>query len=1319
MRKPCKTLLSLYYLLMKKPKHSKLNFKFIEEKPKNDQNKLSYGHLEIVSTLEDIIDKSPESFTIGLYGNWGTGKSSISESLQAKLKEKKIPLIIFDVWKHEGDALRRTFLIELNQKLDKEYDDSIYKKIDLSENIYNNTKESKSLGIRIPWKKILIYSLFVMGIIIPVFILFLLLYVPVLRFYDIVEDEYSAVLEFIKLSFAALVTGLVSFKFISSFVEEIKVEKTKEKFQDPIEFENQFKEILNNGLKVEKLVIVFDNLDRVSGDKAVEIISTIKTFLTSVDIELKKRDVVFIIPCDADAIKRHLQKSLGYNENTSDFHNYADEYLRKFFNTIIWIPSFFDVELQKDTYEKLKETSIIEFNNEDLAGLIVYGFDQNPRQIIQFINTLISNYILFKKYQNKYNFRIENDVIQLAKYLLLIHKFPEIMSLFKNEFIYSLSEGLKHLKDNNSKKSEVEAEKNDVRIIEFEKFLSKTEGWKIDSLELFYKFRKSEVENIFENSERLVKIIESNRAKKIFKNQENSDDTGDKKYLDELNLNEEVKQKSFNKLIHHKIKNNQSPTVFYQIINSFLEITKAYDIKITWEVCNELRVYLEKEKFVQTIINIDVKNIESELFLKSKELPNLNQIRNIITKQWVTDLKEFVYSSVENETTDELIYIANVLELLIEQPKYFKYNEFFILKEMLKEKYFRLSNYYCNVNEKYNNYDLIYNISKDEEHIKNLLSSELINQVLEIEKNDTSSSYEGKLKLVTSFLSYKGKFEESTNYLLVPFIYEVLKKCNIQSEGENEVEDIKQKKDELVLFTYPLFEKVIQQFTIESPNDNPNFAAHKDEFVSLFKHIKSWFSQETYKSSALYFNYLYLYEKVYRDTFTNHGYYNKSDIIAIISEFIRTQQPEKILETIGEQIFQKFIDDNAHYLDSVINRLHNDAGLYSYFFKYLNPENKQNAVTFWIDKPSAGILNVVKQIGDEIPNKAQIGNMILGKLNAMGEGGVEDQKNFLQTLFLLNIGEGEDFHYDSYKRYIELRLLHQNERLRQLAFDEIGNKRRNIFSKDEKVDMVKSAFEKYFENINHYHTSMQPLFDLDIKLKSENFDTIFTDLKINHVSDLFFKLGSLTFLEKLFTSVSSELKLKLLNALIHKLTPQLNSDPSLKSKFFESIKIIYNSLPISDYDTFKTSTKLILKALLADPIHLESVESAIEVYIKHLQNNISFNSIDGRLYELYSSDVFDINKLNRLFVKSTKSITIVSASYETQERSIDVKDALGEKISNNFLAVKADNNLKEDPHHGVSKVLKLKYKIGTKPYEKEYKENEWVIIPEPKSIFKN
>ncbi len=313
--------------------NTNIDFQFITEKPKNKE--LLFGHKQIVKTLEKLVINSPESFTIGLYGDWGSGKSSIAETLQRDLKKLNIPLIIFDVWKHEGDALRRTFLIDFDKKLSgdkfgKEY----YKQgFELEKNIDSQVKGSISDGYKLQWKKLLNHiSLIVLFFAIIIFSITGLFWL-VGKIFNFNSEPSSNVLEITTLFIGGISVPIFYwFKYFNSFIKEKKEEFVKEKFQDPIEFENSFHNILNNLTeKVDKIVVVFDNLDRVSGMKAVEIISTIKTFLEPVDKNIEKKDVVFIIPCDAVAIKKHLESVFEIKDKL-----YADEFLRKFFNTIIF-----------------------------------------------------------------------------------------------------------------------------------------------------------------------------------------------------------------------------------------------------------------------------------------------------------------------------------------------------------------------------------------------------------------------------------------------------------------------------------------------------------------------------------------------------------------------------------------------------------------------------------------------------------------------------------------------------------------------------------------------------------------------------------------------------------------------------------------------------------------------------------------------------------------------------------------------------------------------------------------------------------------------
>ena len=68
-------------------------------------------HEHVADAIANIISQEKGGITLGLEGSWGSGKSTVINLLQSKLKNAKV--FIFDAWAHEGDCLRRIFLESL------------------------------------------------------------------------------------------------------------------------------------------------------------------------------------------------------------------------------------------------------------------------------------------------------------------------------------------------------------------------------------------------------------------------------------------------------------------------------------------------------------------------------------------------------------------------------------------------------------------------------------------------------------------------------------------------------------------------------------------------------------------------------------------------------------------------------------------------------------------------------------------------------------------------------------------------------------------------------------------------------------------------------------------------------------------------------------------------------------------------------------------------------------------------------------------------------------------------------------------------------
>ena len=73
-------------------------------------------HERLATAIADIIRNEDGGKAIGLEGGWGAGKSTVVKLVTRRLEEGgagNTCVAVFDVWAHQGDPLRRTFLEKL------------------------------------------------------------------------------------------------------------------------------------------------------------------------------------------------------------------------------------------------------------------------------------------------------------------------------------------------------------------------------------------------------------------------------------------------------------------------------------------------------------------------------------------------------------------------------------------------------------------------------------------------------------------------------------------------------------------------------------------------------------------------------------------------------------------------------------------------------------------------------------------------------------------------------------------------------------------------------------------------------------------------------------------------------------------------------------------------------------------------------------------------------------------------------------------------------------------------------------------------------
>ncbi len=393
--------------------HSEVEqIRFLSDQPlgADKEREMRFGHPSIVENLETLVRLCPTPFTIGLFGKWGSGKTTVLEALKRKFLATEVAAIKIDAWKHEGDALRRTFLQDTINQLQERQGKKQYLGTDvkLSESLHVPISRTFRSGIKPNWS--LIWPLLIiLAVLAGVGLLINALSPSNLGTY------MSTVLG------GGLIVGVLLWLLQQSITTET-ITRTIDRFQDPQEFETEFKKIISQ-IAAEKLLVIVDNLDRLSCDKAIELLSIIKTFL-------EQRKCVFLIACDADAIKKHLETRYSPDYENMDAVSAidGDEFLRKFFNSCLIIPEFIDTELQSYAESLLEETNLSVADLSDVAYVIAKAFRGNPRQIKQFINILLSHFLLAKEREASGELpkdSITGNVAYLAKDLIIRLQFPE------------------------------------------------------------------------------------------------------------------------------------------------------------------------------------------------------------------------------------------------------------------------------------------------------------------------------------------------------------------------------------------------------------------------------------------------------------------------------------------------------------------------------------------------------------------------------------------------------------------------------------------------------------------------------------------------------------------------------------------------------------------------------------------------------------------------------------------------------------------------------------------------------------------------------
>ncbi|HTA84290.1 MAG TPA: P-loop NTPase fold protein [Bacteroidia bacterium] len=417
-------------------------------------------HSQIADTIYKIIkseDFSKHSFTLGLFGKWGSGKSLTIKELKKSIDTTEdIIFVEFDIWKYMDASLYRSILFDFEKQLIESKDKVIQKRFSSgykskSENesllhILNYHRETPILAdskpkniiqelidyckkywllkLLIPILKLIDYFVNRIGLIILIAIGVTILS-KVIQYKDNVKTAiYFNFSKSVLDSFELLIVfglGIGVMEFFKEFFKDIfkqilptdnyTIASTPPTFAQD-QFESIFRDFicqLKDYCGKRKIVVVFDNIDRCEAGIAVQALSALKTFMSL-------PDCFYIIPCDEGEIKKHI----GENNNTEGI-------LDKIFQSFIRIPPISE-ENKYQFIEKCIKNAEFEFTEEDKAKIVqilTYAYKgDTPRQIKRFFNDFISYYRLASTVDPDKKYLIDN-VAMFTFMMVIKQKWPE------------------------------------------------------------------------------------------------------------------------------------------------------------------------------------------------------------------------------------------------------------------------------------------------------------------------------------------------------------------------------------------------------------------------------------------------------------------------------------------------------------------------------------------------------------------------------------------------------------------------------------------------------------------------------------------------------------------------------------------------------------------------------------------------------------------------------------------------------------------------------------------------------------------------------
>ena len=354
----------------------------------------------------DLLGENALPRIIGIEGEWGSGKSNVVKMLREQLKGKYY-FFEYDAWGHQEDLQRRSILELLTQELVKnnflvgetivEFKNGEKEKVTWPDKLkYLLARKSEAESLTYPRVSEGIVAAFLATVLTPVFT-----YIA----YAIKPTDTTWVYTLISILIAALPIIISLFIWwykkrkyglsylLAIYQGEVKRNRTYEvlNVDEPTVYEfKKWMQDISDYIETNnapKLVIVFDNMDRLPSEKVKELWSSIHTFFADGGF----KNIWAIIPFD----EKHLSCAFGNEKEDNSFAREVTKlFIKKTFPIVYRVapPVITDYKIVFDKLFVEAFGTSVDFDSRETINRVfrIEKPSTNVRDIISFINEMVA-----------------------------------------------------------------------------------------------------------------------------------------------------------------------------------------------------------------------------------------------------------------------------------------------------------------------------------------------------------------------------------------------------------------------------------------------------------------------------------------------------------------------------------------------------------------------------------------------------------------------------------------------------------------------------------------------------------------------------------------------------------------------------------------------------------------------------------------------------------------------------------------------------------------------------------------------------------------